>query len=358
MEARTGGRFAAIVILGVVLGRESFAEERTWKDATGKFSVSAELLEVRGDKAVLRQSDGKAIEVPIERLSAADRKYLAGQSAIDPALDDGTPNDIIARIAERFYGDLRSRERDVAKQSLTKKAQALMNAGQSPLAGLPEPQPGDRSIKTGEVKLDGQVAEIPVLVRAGGQMHKTKLHLRQEGDQWVVFALSAAYPDGEKSINFEAAGVKQTNVDPLQALVGKPIELEGYTLDGKPLSISQYKGKIVLVDFWATWCGPCRAEIPNILQNYEKHHADGFEVIAVSVDQDLSALRTFVTTEQPPWAVVADNHPQNKKSMAAKFGIRGIPTFVLVGPDGKVAAVHCRGERLGQQVAKLLAQGG
>jgi thiol-disulfide isomerase/thioredoxin len=197
------------------------------------------------------------------------------------------------------------------------------------------------------------VAEVPVLVRAGGAVHKTKLHLRYEDEQWQVFALSATYPDGEKSINFEAEAVVQ-EVDPLVALVGKPIELQGFTLDGQPIEMSQYKGKIVLVDFWATWCGPCRAEMPNIRQNWDKHHGDGFEVIAVSVDEDLTALETFVAEEKPPWTVVADNHPDNRKSMAARFGIRGIPAFILVGKDGKVAAVHCRGKQLGKQLALLI----
>jgi thiol-disulfide isomerase/thioredoxin len=204
------------------------------------------------------------------------------------------------------------------------------------------------------VTIDGNLAEIPVLVRAGGTLHKTKLHLRCEDDLWRVFALSATYPDGEKSINFEAAVEAEQDVDPLLTLIGKPIELEGHTTDGQHIDLAQYKGKVVLVDFWATWCGPCRAEIPNIRQNWDKHHDSGFEVIAVSVDNDLTALQFFVAEEKPPRTVVADNHPKNQKSMAARFGIRGIPAFILVGRDGKVVTVHCRGERLGQSLARLV----
>jgi thiol-disulfide isomerase/thioredoxin len=208
------------------------------------------------------------------------------------------------------------------------------------------------------VKIDDKLAEIPVLVRADGKMHKTKLHLRREEDQWRVFALSATYPEGEKSINFEAEGTAKKKSNPLQALVGKPLQLAGYTLDGSPLDMSRYAGKVVLVDFWATWCGPCRAEIPNILQNWEMHNDRGFDVIAISVDRDLNALKTFVADEKPPWVVVADKHPANKNSMGAKYGIRGIPAFILLGRDGKVAAVNCRGKRLGQQLAQLLGNSG
>ena len=76
-------------------------------------------------------------------------------------------------------------------------------------------------------------------------------------------------------------------------------------------------------------------------------------MIAVSVDKDLDALKEFVAEEHPPWPVLADHHPQNQTPMAHKFGISGIPAFVLVGKDGKVVAVNCRGNELGMQLAKL-----
>jgi thiol-disulfide isomerase/thioredoxin len=346
---------AAVVLAVAVVAS---AEERKWTDKTGKFSVTAELVGVEDGKAVLRKADGKEISVALDRLSAEDQKYIENRPA-DSESKAAPADDLIAKIAESFYADLRNSEREVARSALTKKAEALISGGKSPLAGLPQPQTGTNAIKVGSVTVDGQVAEIPVLVRAGGAVHKTKLHLRLEEDEWQVFAISATYPDGEKSINFEAeVAAAVEDVDPLVALMGKPIDLQGYTVDGTQTDLSQYKGKVVLVDFWATWCGPCRAEIPNILKNWDNYHNDGFEVIAVSVDEDLDALKAFVGEEKPPWTVVADNHPKNKKSMAAKFGIRGIPAFILVGKDGKVAAVHCRGERLGKHLAQLIRSPG
>ena len=171
-----------------------------------------------------------------------------------------------------------------------------------------------------------------------------------------MYAMSAKFGRNEITIDFEeaveasTAGLKQ---EPLATLVNQPIELLGLTLDGKPVSLADFKGKVVLIDFWATWCGPCRAEIPNIAANYQKYHSAGFDVIAVSVDKDLDALKEFVVKENPPWTVLADYHPQNQTPMARKFGISGIPAFVLVGTDGKVVDVNCRGDELGQQLEKL-----
>jgi thiol-disulfide isomerase/thioredoxin len=263
----------------------------------------------------------------------------------------------IAKIAATFYRDLRNEERSEALKILTDKAQKLIRDGASLLADLPRPDSGSRAIRVGRAAIEGEVAEVSVQVRADRRTHKTKLHLRREGDQWRVFAISAAYPDGEKSIDFEADAEPAEAGDTLESLVGKPFDLEGYTPGGTPLDMAQYKGKVVLIDFWATWCGPCRAEIPNILESFREHHQEGFDVIAVSLDRDLDALARFLAEEKPPWTVVADAHPQNRNSMGAKYGIRGIPSFVLVGRDGRVAAVNCRGPSLGPVVAEALRRG-
>jgi thiol-disulfide isomerase/thioredoxin len=287
---------------------------------------------------------------------ASKNKNDAHSSDAKPG--DTTGTDAIKAITERFFSELRNEQRDAARETLTAKAQTFMTGAKTPLAGLPAPDANKRAIRVGKVIVDGGMAEVPVQVRAGGTTHKTKLHLRKDGDEWRVFALSATYPDGDKSINFEAAPAPQENVDPLAALVGKPIQLEGLTTTGRKLDMSQYKGKVVLIDFWATWCGPCRAEIPNIAANYKQYHNDGFDVIAVSIDEDMAALKAFIVQEQPPWTIVADNVPGNQKSMAAKFGIRSIPAFILVGKDGKVATVRCRGELLGRSLAQALGKDG
>jgi len=140
-------------------------------------------------------------------------------------------------------------------------------------------------------------------------------------------------------------------------LPGNPMHLEGKTLDGQDLDWGKYRGKVVLVDFWATWCGPCRAEIKNIKEVYEKYHDRGFEVVGISVDtMGREQLLEFVKKEGIPWTICRDKDSPN--SMAEYYGITGIPQMILVGREGKVISLHARGPALATLVEKALgAQG-
>jgi thiol-disulfide isomerase/thioredoxin len=371
-----GGAIALAVI--VVLGT-AVAEVRTWTSADGKFKVEAELLSVQEGKVSLRKADGTEVAVPLTKLSEADRQFVKGRAASDPAdlptadetkagkkesRDDKSPGgktsakiapvDVIREVAEKFYADLRTKERESAAATLTAEAQKLAKDKKSVLASLPSPDEDARALRIGRPKIVRTQAEVPVQVRFDGKYQKTLLHLRSEDDAWRVFALSVVVGKDEQTISFETPLLTGERQDPLVALIGQKMELEGVTIDGRRLNMADYQGKVVLVDFWATWCGPCREEIPNIMANWQKYHESGFEVIAISVDSDLNELRSFVAAERPPWIVIADRHPLNRNSMGNKYGISGIPAFVLIGADGKVATVHCRGERLGQALANLL----
>ena len=139
-------------------------------------------------------------------------------------------------------------------------------------------------------------------------------------------------------------------------LVGKPLVLEGATLAGKPLDWKKFRGKVVLIDFFATRCGPCREEIPNITKCYQAYRKRGFDVVGVSIDRDRKAIEEFLEKEKYPWTVLLDRNEARgtDQSMATYYGIFTIPQMILVGKDGKVLALNVRGEQLGKKLEELL----
>ena len=93
--------------------------------------------------------------------------------------------------------------------------------------------------------------------------------------------------------------------------IGKPLPMEKLVdTKGAPLDLTKYEGKVILVDFWATWCGPCVQEIPNIKKVYEEKHAEGFEVIAINLDDDRSDLDKFLSENEMPWSVFVSSDPE------------------------------------------------
>jgi thiol-disulfide isomerase/thioredoxin len=128
-------------------------------------------------------------------------------------------------------------------------------------------------------------------------------------------------------------------------------------LAGNPLSIANYKGKVVLIDFWATWCGPCRAEIPNVVAVYDKHHKKGFEIIGISLDkeQDKAKLESFIKEKNMPWPQYFDGQFWSNK-LSTRYGVNSIPATYLLDGEGKIIGKNLRGEELEAAVTKALSK--
>ena len=162
---------------------------------------------------------------------------------------------------------------------------------------------------------------------------------------------------GNDNPEIAAMGAKMDGAARRVGLIGKPMPLKGTFLDGTPLDWAAYSNKAVLIQFWATWCGPCREEIPNILRNWELYHDRGFEVIGVNCDDERSQLEGFLEQNKLPWKNLFSDDPNAvgmDNPMATHYGVMGIPALILIGPDGKVVSLAARGRRLSEHLEKLL----
>lgn len=137
-------------------------------------------------------------------------------------------------------------------------------------------------------------------------------------------------------------------------LVGNEMELTGTTLAGEEFDWTAYRGKVVLVDFWATWCGPCVAEHPNIRKMHEAYKDKGFDVVAISLDDKREALDKFLDKHPVEWTTLHEEGVGFKHPASVHYGIAYIPMMILVDQDGKVVSTRVRGAELKRLLQELL----
>jgi len=169
----------------------------------------------------------------------------------------------------------------------------------------------------------------------------------------LLLQLKRDFPESKQAASVDRMITAMEKQKELQ--VGKQFpDFKEKDLADKPLSISQFKGKVVLVDFWATWCGPCIGELPNVLKAYETHHDKGFEIVGISLDSDRAKLDKFIEDKKMTWPQYFDGGGWKTK-LAGDYGINSIPATFLLDREGRIIARDLRGPALEEAVAKALA---
>jgi len=251
---------------------------------------------------------------------------------------------------------------DSPSKPLAREAQRLVLVGQA-----------QKVLSTGDIEGAGQLVKKTAAMLAADpddvqtaslamQLAGALEHM-PEGEQVAAAAYQAFGTAFAKSSNPQVQKMGESFAGTMRrlSLPGKPMEITGTLLkSGKPFDQKSLAGKVVLVDFWATWCGPCVAEIPNVLEQYQKYHDKGFEVVGVSLDQDREALEKFVAEQKIPWPILFEQSEGDgwQHPLATFYGISGIPTVILIGRDGNVITLDARGEKLGERLDALFKKAG
>jgi thiol-disulfide isomerase/thioredoxin len=136
--------------------------------------------------------------------------------------------------------------------------------------------------------------------------------------------------------------------------VGKPISLQFTAVDGREVDLAKLKGKVVLVDFWATWCVPCVGEIPHVKEAYDKYHPKGLEIVGISLDREKESLTEFISGHHIEWPQYFDGQEWQTK-FALQFHIESVPAMWLIDKKGNLRDLNARND-LGGKVEKLLAE--
>jgi thiol-disulfide isomerase/thioredoxin len=143
--------------------------------------------------------------------------------------------------------------------------------------------------------------------------------------------------------------------DKMASLKTKPLDLKFTATDGKDIDLAMLRGKVVLVDFWASWCGPCIAEMPNVVDTYKRLHPKGFEIVGISLDQDKDKMEAALKKHGMEWPQYFDGQGWKNK-ISSGFGIDSIPAAWLIDKKGMLREMGLRGEALGAGVEKLLKE--
>lgn len=321
---------------------------------------------------------------PAERRALADASGLLASMLAEKFYEDNQSDPrrwqavaILLRASRNFSGEDAVAQRAAWQQKRGLLLQALLAASDVPeqlLASMLEMEvyansgrrgfsegPADLAKATEAVELMAKRVPASDRRRFAERAYFTALNAKDPAAAEALLRKRAAERDINPELARQAAGM-------LLAIDGQrtPLELKFTALDGSTVDLANYRGKVVLIDFWATWCVPCMEEMPNVKRVYQAYRDKGFEIIGISLDRaprnpskpipmekTADQLKEFLVRENMPWVQHYDGkHWDNEYSR--RFALGSIPATFLIGKDGRIFSTENHGEHLEKNVRHLL----
>lgn len=343
---------SGFVINGEIKGTAS-GEIKLMKYAEGKW-ITEDSAKIEKGKFTLK---GATALPELRIVSMGPQTVVAqffaenGKLTLSANADSLNSTEVTGSPANDEFSVLKKELKNIAKetQELQQKYSAAMQRG------------NEDEMKKAQIDYEAMMGNTKVYTRNFVREHPKStvsplivlMQLAQEMSGQEIDATIAAFDPSIQSSIYVAELKKMADRLKITNIGSVASDFTLNTPEGTPLTLSSLRGKIVLVDFWASWCKPCRQENPNVVKAYNRFKDKGFDIIGVSLDRDKAAWVKAIADDQLTWHHVSDlKFWQNEA--AVKYGVQSIPFALLLDKDGKIVAKNLRGEELEKKLAELL----
>ncbi len=287
---------------------------------------------------------------------AGEAEFLAAQDASFVMNDRGYAGQAtkaLKLIGERFqdHEELGKEAKDLLeKTAFREKVIAAMDGGR--------PEIKDLFVSIAELLKNKEKLNVETLDNTLNAAQVLEFNGHFEEASRVFAAIKKAYKTSDDDRLAKQAKLSVQFAEKRLGMVGEEVDLEGNYIDGTDFSWSKFKGKVVLVDFWASTSTPWVSSLPSLKSAYDRFHSDGFEVLGINVDRDRQRAYEYIRGERLPWPTIVDevSNGLDGNPNAIRYGIRAVPFVMLVGRDGKVVDIHVRGPELTKRIEELLSE--